>query len=447
MYNFKVGFVSLGKQYGFNLDLAGETRKKSIDLLNGVEGLSIVNTGDLVITEAEAEKTIEKFKNNNVDQVVIQSGTFSSGEVFMKFAKAFDGPFLLWGIPEPEIKENIKLNSLCGVNLHASLLSNLDKEYKYIYGNPTEEKINKELVSWFKVNSLKEDLKDLNVGLFGSHTPGFYTFGINELKLRKKVGPRITHIDLSKLFHKAESHKGEDTSDFDSELNELSDNYEEIPRDKKDQYSQTYKSFRDIIDEFSLDAVAVKCWPEFIEDYGQAACATLSKLTNDNIVTGCEGDVLGTVTSYILRELGDNAPFIADLVQIEQEENTGVMWHCGVAPFCQAHSESPVKIGEEFGIGGINVEFAMQPGEVTIARLSMNKGNYRLLITSGEAVNTTETPDGTAAVVKFDPDINEVLDTIIYGGYEHHLSMIYADVKEELIELGSLLDIETVVLE
>ena len=447
MNKIKVGFVSLSKQYGFDRDIAGDMRKKSIEFLEKIEQISLVKANNLIIEEKEANEVVEKFKNENVDRIVVQSGTFSSGEVFMKFAQEFKEPFLLWGIPEPKIEENIKLNSLCGVNLHSSLLSNIDKGYKYIYGNPQDEKIQQELIKWFKVNKLVEDLKDLNVGLFGHHTPGFYTFGINELKLRKKVGPRVTHVDLSKLYQKASTHQGDDRTDFDEELDELTDNYKELPEEKKERYSETYSGFREIIKEFNLDAVAVKCWPEFIEDYGQAVCATLSKLTNDDFVTGCEGDILGTVSNYILRELGDKKPFIADLVQIDEKENTGVMWHCGVAPFCQAHSKSSVKIGEEFGIGGINVEFAMKPGKITIARLSMNKGDYRLLITTGEALDTTETPDGTAAVVEFDSDVKDLLDTIINDGYEHHLSMVYADVKDELIELGKRLDLKTVVID
>lgn len=94
----------------------------------------------------------------------------------------------------------------------------------------------------------------------------------------------------------------------------------------------------------------------------------------------------------------------------------------------------------------MTAEFAMQSGKVTIARLSHNLGKYRLLITAGEAVDTVQTPSGTAAIVRFDCNAKKLLDTIIYGGYEHHLGMVYADIKQELVILGQLLNLETVVL-
>ncbi|MCB9114058.1 MAG: hypothetical protein H6639_03770 [Caldilineaceae bacterium] len=56
----------------------------------------------------------------------------------------------------------------------------------------------------------------------------------------------------------------------------------------------------------------------------------------------CEADVNGTVTSLLLQALSGAQAFITDLVSIEAESDTGVLWHCGLAPASMADPEGPI---------------------------------------------------------------------------------------------------------
>lgn len=443
--SYKLGFVAMAQEHNFDKEKAEQNRQRSLDFLQEIEIEEVVSPQQLIITEKSAREANKLFQNAGIDFLIIQSGTFSSGEAFLQLVKNIsDKPILLWAIPEPENEDELTYNSLCGVNLHSSLLSNMNRKYKYYYGGVDDEETKDKIKRDIRVYKLKEDLKDLNIGLLGSRAPGFYTFGLNELNLREKIGPRVSYLNFTDFYDKAEEKMEEQHEDFKQKMSKQIGNFENLSENKIDKYTATYKAFEDIIDEQSLDGIAVRCWPEFIVDYGQAVCATLATLVDNGIITGCEGDVLGTITSYIQNELAESRPFISDLVSIDKEENTGVLWHCGVAPFCLSHSESCPVLGEDFGIGGLNAEFALQPGEVTVARFSQNNGDYRLLVMKGEALDTTNVPRGTGAVVKFENPVQEIMDTIIYEGFEHHLGMVYGDIKSELIELARILDLEVI---
>ena len=70
-----------------------------------------------------------------------------------------------------------------------------------------------------------------------------------------------------------------------------------------------------------LDALAMRCWPDFFNDLGAAPCSTLSQFTEDGMVTSCESDIHGSISMFILRELaGGNAPYLGDLVHIDEEK-------------------------------------------------------------------------------------------------------------------------------
>ncbi|MGI9951813.1 hypothetical protein V3F56_05550 [Moorellaceae bacterium AZ2] len=440
-----IGFVALGNRYNFNNQLAEQLAFKARMLLQNIADDQIVGTTKLVTDIDTADHVANMLQSERVERLVIFSGTFGSGQILMKIIGDFKGPVLLWALPEPPNTCKVELNSLCGVNLYSSLMAAMDLRYTYIYCHPEDEGCIQELSRWVRVSHLLLTLRRMRIALLGHHTPGFDTFGLNELSIRRELGPEILHIDLSELFQEAENLPEAQWQAVVSELAPKVANWEEVPETKRQKYARTCKAFENLRERYSLDAVAVKCWPEFIVGYGQAVCATLSKMVDGGFMAGCEGDVLGTITSFIQFKLSGQVPFIADLISVDKGENTGTFWHCGCAPFSLAASGYPICLGEEFGGAGLNLEFPLKPGKVTIARLSYFKGRYRLLIAKGDML-PPKSLDGTGGTVKMECSVEKFLDTIIYGGFEHHLGIAYGDIVKDLQELGRLLDIETTVL-
>ena len=156
-------------------------------------------------------------------------------------------------------------------------------------------------------------------------------------------------------------------------------------------------------------------------------------LNSQGIASGCEADVYGTISTLILNWLGGEPSFIADLVDIDKSDDTGVFWHCGLAPLNMADSDVPVEAGIHSNRKKPLVnEFALKPGNITIFRLSQSLNLSRMVIGKGKMIKAPKSFSGTSGVIRFDKPSTQVLDTIITEGLEHHYAITYSDVDKPL---------------
>jgi L-fucose isomerase-like protein len=184
-----IGFVSMAQPYNTDKELAAKMYKLAKNKMSELINVEVVSPEGLIISMEDAQAAVELLKANPVDLLIVQNGTFSSGQAFMHLVQNFSGFIVLWAMPEPPYNGPLKFNSLCGINLNASLLSNMERQYKYFYASPENSEFWLDFAKWLKVFSFVKRLKEVRIGLFGSRTPGFYTFGLNELSVRKIIGP------------------------------------------------------------------------------------------------------------------------------------------------------------------------------------------------------------------------------------------------------------------
>lgn len=447
MDRLKVGFISLGGS-NFDTECAKLILSESIRKIKTIDNVEIIPVEKLVTNLQEVNEAIAKFKSANIDVVVVQNGTFAWGGLIVIIAQELNVPIVLWAVREPSFEGGKpKLNSLCGANLNSSILTKMERQIKFIYANPTDEEFLKSMSRFLRVIETINLLKKTRVGLVGYRAPGFYNVAFDELALRKVFGIEIHHVDIAEVFAKAGKTSDKEINLTIKKIIESYDDITGIPEAKIEKCAKLYLAFRKIIEEYTLNSLAVKCWPEFISLYGLAVCSTLSKLANDGFPISCEADVEGAVTMLIEKYLTGKPPFFADLISIDKAKNTALLWHCGSAPFSLAADDKKVILSQGIGRGvGLNSRFPLKEGVVTIARLGNIRNKYRMFITKGKAIKTGANLDGNPQEVKLESKVEDVLQTIIYGGFEHHFSVVYQNVQEELIELCKVLKIEVVML-
>jgi L-fucose isomerase-like protein len=200
----------------------------------------------------------------------------------------------------------------------------------------------------------------------------------------------------------------------------------------------------------------VRCWPEFFTELGCAACGAMSMLNDERCPASCEADVNGTVTSVLLQALSGGLAFITDLVSIDGESDTGVLWHCGLAPAGMADPEAEILAtihsNRELPL---LFEFPLKPGRVTLARLhrtgdqgegASRADAYRLVIGGGEMQQAAKSFTGTSGIIRFDAPATDVLDTVMGAGLEHHFNITYGDYRQELRDFARLVGLDVLEL-
>ena len=386
-----------------------------------------------VIEPEDAVGAIHYLLQEEVDAVIMVSGTFHLGHLALMINDALKKPILLWGFDElPYNGGKIRLNAVCGVNLDASNLYKAGVDnFVVTIGDKVDE-------NWIKAIKGLVAIKTTTIGIVGYRAQGFYNVGIDELNLYKNTGLLINHYEISDLFKMQAS---EEVIQKEKEYILSSFDVSQLNDKQVDLVARLVASTLLFLKEKNVDALAIRCWPEFAATYGISPCAMMSILQGRGILLACEGDVEALISMICVKALGEATPFMADLSQVNFKEDYALLWHCGVAP-CSLWDKKCVRSLDTYFAGGkgVTAGFVLKEGDFSIFRIDTARGKTRLFYEEGTALPMEKLLTGTFAKVKFAHSVKDVLDEVVNNGIAHHVIMGYIRYKEVVKILAKLMN-------
>ncbi len=432
----KLGVVCLTRTT-YEYKTAQAMYTKTIEDLKKLPDVDFTFIEECVIEINDAEEAAIKLLSANVDGVVIISGTFHLGHLALIFAKYIKKPFLLWAYNElPYDGGKIRLNAVCGLNLNASNLYKTGKDdYSCTIGDSIDEK-------WVDALRVKVALQNARVGLVGYRAHGFFNVGVDDMDIYQKTGILIDHYEIADMF-------SQPVTDIEIEEEEKEVRALFICKEVNDtqvkKVAQLCVSASKFVEKYGLTAVAVRCWPEFAANYGVSPCAAMSILQSKGIILSCEGDVEGALSMLAGAALGAETPFLADLSQVDLQEDFALMWHCGVAPANLWDGKSERTLDTYFAGGkGVTAGFVMKEGHVNLIRFDTARGKTRMFLAAGESIEMKKQLCGTYTKVKFEQNINDLLNTVTETGVAHHLAMLYGEYRDVLRLAAKMMNYEVI---
>lgn len=415
----KIGVVCLTR-HTFDFEAAQELYKNTQKQLQQIENVEWVFIKDTVVEVEDAQIAGRSIKAADVDGLVVISGTFHLGHLALTLDKIVGKPILLWAYNElPYNGGKIRLNSVCGVNLNASNLYKAGNDsFISIVGDEIDE-------DWIDALRMKATLERSHIGILGYRAHGFFNLGIDELKTFKDTGILLDHYEIHEMYTQEVTEK-----ELEKARKQVEDifNLDGVSSEQIVSVVRLTASAKKFMDKNKLDAVAVRCWPEFASEYGISPCAAMSILQSLGYVMGCEGDVEGTLSMLACKAAGAQTPFLADLSQVNLSEDFALMWHCGVAPANLWDGKSVRSLDTYFAGGkGVTADFVLKSGSVNIMRIDSARGKTRLFMEAGEAMDMNKDLRGTYAKVRFNRNIQGLLELVTTTGVAHHVSMVYGD--------------------
>lgn len=434
MTKAKIGAVCLARGT-FDFEAAQTLyleRKAQIEQDSSVEWFFY---GDLVFEPEQAQQAAEYFEKSGVDAVMAVSGTFHLGHLALIIEKRLHKPLLLWGFNElPYNGGKIRLNSVCGVNLDASNLykAGSDTYVCHIGDLPDPD--------WIRAVKMKAALHSAHVGLAGYRAHGFFNIGTADADLFGKTGVLLDHYELAELMRGDGSGAGYDTG----AVGEIFD-CAAITQEQLEKVAALTRSMEHFLLKNRLDALAIRCWPEFADTFGISPCAAMSLLAAKGYTLGCEGDVEGTLSMLACNAVAPEPAFLADLSQVNLQEDYALMWHCGVAACPLWDKKSACTLEPYFAGGrGVTADFVMKSGPVTLMRIDSARGKTRLFLQRGTAMSMNKDLKGTYCKVRFEKSVTQVLDTLTLKGVAHHVAMIYGDYAETMRKFARIAGFEII---
>jgi L-fucose isomerase-like protein len=439
----RLGLACLARSR-FDYVTARAIYQRSVAALKAFDGVELIAPDDLILDNPDEPvpgliaKAAAFFSAAQIDAIIIQSGTFTMGDMALELLESLKVPIVLWALPEPDWDGGrLKLNSLVGLNVNSSHLFKMGRPFRYLIASPGDAVFQEKMGRFVRVLRLIAQLRHTKILQAGSRPQGFYDLSYNEMELRAKLGVEVVAVGLGEVFDRARSLPAKQVAETQSRMVAMLDDTSEVSAEKQALQARAYLALGQTASRYGASAIAVRCWPEFPFDFGVAACSAVAYLNDDEVPCGCEGDLEGALTSLIMQSLSGTVPFLADVSGVDLERNALLMWHNGCAALRLAATRKLLH-GHFQANRGLTVGFGLQPGPVTLARLGNDGKNLRMLATTGEALPTEMFIRGTMSWVATASSVQRVADELIYGGWEHHLAMAYAGILEDLREFAAI---------
>lgn len=398
---------------------------------------------ELIMDGPGAERAAAALADRPADLLVLLQASFADSSMAVALAgvaSAQGWPVLLWAIPEARTGGRLRLNSLCGINLAGHALTQRQITFEYLLALPQDEHVAASVQRLARAGRARRLLRGARVGLVGQAPAGFDTCAYDAGALRRLFGVQVAPVPLEQLLAAARAAGDDVRQAFMQRAAALVPNLDELDGAAVAGTAGVHAALAAAAEVERWDGVAVRCWPEFFTELGCAACGAMSMLTQERCPASCEADVNGTVTSLLLQAVSGSPAWIADLVSIDPADDTGVLWHCGLAPAEMADPDAPIS-GTVHSNRKLPLlfEFGLKPGRVTLCRLHHGSGGaYSLAVGGGEMVRAPKSFSGTSGVIRFDRPAADFFATLMDAGLEHHISLVYGDYRAELHAFAKL---------
>lgn len=457
----KAGMETFGLIVGtrayFNSDLAIDVRKTLLEELEKAGyGYVILDeedtpTGGSMETVQDGKKCAELFRANrdDIDGIIVSLPNFGFeiGIINAISRAELNVPVMVQACDDENDKVDLdsRRDAFCG---KISVCNNL-----YQYGIPfTDTTLHtysihsplmmQDVVKFAAICRVVKKLTHMRLGQIGTRPLGFNTCRASE-KLLQQSGITVVPADLSEIIFAAERINDDDPAL--AEKVQAICHYATVPEEYRQKVAKQAKfglAVERWIEDNEVDACAIQCWDSLEQNYGCAACVTMSMLGEKLIPCACETDLAGAVSMYALRLAAQQPAAILDWNNnFAEDRNKCVCTHCGNFP--KSFVKNDIKLGT-LGVlgrtlGKVNTFGAVYgkctEGEFTYFRISTDDtlGRIKAYIGKGDITNDPYGMDGCIAVTKVE-NLQGLMKFICKNGFEHHVAMVRTDVVDILTE-------------
>lgn len=376
----KTGLVCVGLE-GERNDLGREFHEKAKRAFRDI-GIEIVNPDStFTLTGEDVKEQTKECLASGAQSMVYLAGTWLLACHVVDVVRELKVPVGIWGIPEAASFSSVGANVLHGT------LDEMGIPHWLFYGMPDDRDVLQRIESFAKAAAVKRMLAHTRMGVLGGRAISAYPTTADPIQIKKIFGTEVEHIDEMVLLKKAENIAEEQKKLLVSRIRERYGSAD-VPEETLKKCASVYYAMKEIIEEYSLDMVTVKCIGEFMDSYC-SCCVALSMLNDEGYICGCQCNLNALLSGYILSALSKEPHFFGDVNMVDTKEGVARMIHCGSAPGQLAESYKDIDIVEQYeymGAGrGACTLFCLKEGDVTFGTLGRKNGEYVMNIAKGRA--------------------------------------------------------------
>lgn len=300
------------------------------------------------------------------------------------------------------------LPGLGGIMAAHGALAQFGHASKKLWGDPSQDAaLAASLSAFCRASGVIERMKGSVYGLVGGRSIGMNTGAVNTAQWMAQFGVDVEHIDQLEIVRRAEKADPDEVERAYAWLCEktgkVSTEGKAAPQHVKTQIRH-YIATRQLIADFGLDFMGVKCHYE-LSEYYVTQCMSAAFLNDPYDWNGpkqptmmsCEADGDGALTMQILKLISGYPSLLFDVRSYDEKNRLFVCCNCGAMPtWYAARSADPAEnlakvflspVIPKYGGGGAHLPYVCRAGEITLARLTRVAGSYRMFLARAEFVD------------------------------------------------------------
>ena len=404
----------------------------------------------LVEEEHQAEEAAQMFNAQGVDIIVAMEVAYTKGVVPVRCFLNTTAPVLVWNtqqirfLPEGADFDMIMVNSgMAGVPEMTSALLRLNRPFWVVTSHIDDLSGRRKLAEYIQAAGILARLKKTRIAIAGHPFEGMTDLMVDQLSLRKDVGPVCWPLEPEKVSVAMESLPAGEVAalvameharykvDMDAELFERS--------------CRLALALEKVLRDGNFDGLASfdQVWltdPRvgIIPSYGT------SRLCEIGLPTSTEADITTLTAMFMLQELTGQATFLENYI-IDFDRDAMILSHDGHGNPAMASKPEDVSVKHSIYYQGVHgfgagFEFAYAPGAVTNLALVSVGDRWRLIVAEGESIAIKPRPV-SAPQMLFKPKqlgIADWCDTWLMAGSPHHMALAYGHLADKLRTLAML---------
>jgi L-fucose isomerase-like protein len=280
-------------------------------------------------------------------------------------------------------------------------------------------------------------MKDMSVGAIGARTTPFKTVRVDESALQR-YGITVETLDMAEIIWRTKNLQLTEAVKAKLAFMQGYATWEAIPAAGMEKLAKFAVVLDQVIEQYNLDALALRCWDEMNTQLGIAGCVVLGMLNERLVPAACEVDVCSAVAMQALRlASGTPAGCLDWNNNYYDDDDKCILFHCGPLPASMMAQVSPViphgmmSGGDKFGchIGRI------APGAFTFGNMATVDGEMRFFLGEGAITADPISDDffGVCGVAHI-PGLQDVLEHMGRFGHRHHVGITRGHVLKAVRE-------------
>lgn len=307
--------------------------------------------------------------------------------------------------------------------------------------HPLTPKFAQNLHDFAAICRVVNGMKRFTIGCIGARTTAFKTVRFDEITLQK-YGITVESFDLSEVFEKVKEKDDHDPV-VQAKIDHLKNysDFSKVPAKNMVTLAKISVIIDEYIEQYHLDALALRCWNEMETYLRVCPCVLLSDLNDRGITASCEIDMCSALTMRAMSLASGQPSAVLDWNNnYGDDENKVILFHCGPVAQSLMTEKGTVTEHKMFaktdpGSGWGCNEGRIRPFNMTFSNCQTKDG--KIIVYASNAKFTGEPIEdgyfGCGGVAEI-PDLQNKLICLARNGFKHHTSVGVGHLKSILKE-------------